>query len=141
MSKTDDNIFTGDCLFHADLGTARADFPGGSAEALFASGRKILSLPGNVTVWSGHDYPPNGREAPVSRMTVAEHRERNKHLRDSVTEQVFVELRKQRDATLAEPRLIHPSLQMNLRAGKLPEPNAFGNRLLILPLNLGGLQW
>ena len=74
-------------------------------------------------------------------MTVAEHRERNKHLRDSVTEQDFVDLRKQRDATLAEPRLLHPSLQMNLRAGKLPEPNDVGHRMVSLPLKMGHLEW
>ncbi len=123
------------------MGTARADFPGGDAAALFASGRKLLSLPGHVTVWSGHDYPPEGRDAPVSRMTVAEHRARNKHLHDAIQQDDFVNLRKQRDATLSEPKLLHPSLQMNLRAGKLPEPTSLGQRMLSVPLKVGQLEW
>lgn len=107
---------------------------------MFASGRKLLSLPDHVRIWSGHDYPPEGRNVPASGMTVAEHRKLNKHLKDAIHEDEFVRVRKQRDATLAEPKLLHPSMQMNLRAGKLPAPTGLGHRMLALPLK-GQLGW
>lgn len=133
-------MFTGDLIFYKDLGTARADFPGGSALEVWRSAQKILDLPGNVRVWSGHDYPPAGREA-VASMTVKEHCEQNKHLMGGVSEEDFIKMRQERDAVLAAPKLIHQSLQMNIRAGRLPVVNSSGQRLLHLPLKLGSLSW
>merc|ERR1711977_788663 len=103
--KIGDHVFCGDSIFHADIGSARY---------LFRSGRRLLALPGNVKIWTGHDYPPNDRTMPMAFMTVEEHRKQNKHLSDSVTEEDFVHLRKERDATLGEPRLLHQSLQINI---------------------------
>lgn len=141
LTHLPDNVFVGDSIFHADLGSARADFPGGSAETLFSSGRKLLSLPDHIKLWSGHDYPPADRKEPAPFMTVQQHREQNKHLKDGVSEQDFVLLRQKRDTTLAEPKLLHQSLQMNIRAGRLPEPTASGDRMLCVPLKLGGKAW
>lgn len=133
-------MFGGDSLFHVDIGTARCDFPGGSANDLFGSGRKLLGLADHIKVWTGHDYPPKGR-SPVPWMRVAEHKKLNKHLRDGVTEDQFVSLRQERDAQLAAPKLLHQSLQINIRAGRLPQPMESGHRLLHLPLKLDGLEW
>ncbi|CAG8948102.1 unnamed protein product [Penicillium salamii] len=130
-----DNVFCGDSLFHADIGTARCDFPGGDAKDLFQSGRKLLSLPGHVKIWTGHDYPPAGRE-PMPWLSVQDHRELNKHLKDGVNEDMFVALRQERDAGLAAPRLLHQSLQINIRAGRLPAPTEAGQRLLHVPLKI-----
>ncbi|GAD93141.1 metallo-beta-lactamase domain protein [Paecilomyces variotii No. 5] len=138
--KIGDNVFCGDSLFHADIGTARCDFPGGSANDLYKSGRKLLSLPDHVKIWTGHDYPPEGRDS-VPWISVKEHREQNRHLNDKVTEEEFVAFRKERDAKLAEPKLLHQSLQMNIRAGRLPKPTESGHRMLHLPLKLNGLEW
>jgi glyoxylase-like metal-dependent hydrolase (beta-lactamase superfamily II) len=135
-----DNVFTGDLIFYKDLGTARADFPGGSAAQLFRSARKILALPGNTRIWSGHDYPPESREAMPS-MTVEEHREQNKHLMDGMSEVDFIKVRHARDVVLAAPRLLHQSLQLNIRGGRLPASNESGQRLLHFPLSLGTLSW
>ncbi|KAH7133949.1 putative metallo-beta-lactamase domain protein [Dactylonectria macrodidyma] len=139
--KIGDNVFCGDSLFHPDLGTARCDFPGGSASSLFNSGRRLLSLPDHVKIWTGHDYPPDSRAAPVPWMSVKDHKAQNKHLRDGITEEEFVVLRKERDATLAEPRLIHQSLQVNIRAGHLPKANEAGHRLLHVPMKQKGLEF
>ncbi|TEA14579.1 Glyoxylase B2 [Colletotrichum sidae] len=136
-----DNVFCGDSLFHVDIGTARCDFPGGSASNLYRSGRRLLSLPGHVKIWTGHDYPPDGRTDPVPWTTVQDHRAHNKHLKDGIAEDEFVALRKARDANLGEPRLLHQSLQTNIRGGQLPEPTASGHRMLRVPLKLGGLSW
>ncbi|KAJ5221149.1 metallo-beta-lactamase domain protein [Penicillium citrinum] len=138
--KIGDNIFCGDSLFHADIGTARCDFPGGDAKHLFQSSRRLLQFNDEVKIWHGHDYPPNGRE-PVSFLTVGEHRRLNRHVMDSISEEQFVAMRKERDASLKEPRLIHQSLQVNIRGGRLPEPTESGQRLLHLPLKLGGVSW
>ncbi|TDZ29636.1 Glyoxylase B2 [Colletotrichum spinosum] len=138
---TGDNVFCGDSLFHVDIGTARCDFPGGSASNLYRSGRRLLSLPGHVKIWTGHDYPPDGRTDPVPWTTVQDHRAHNKHLKDGIAEDEFVALRKARDANLGEPRLLHQSLQTNIRGGQLPEPTASGHRMLRVPLKLGGLSW
>ncbi|KAI3392753.1 hypothetical protein diail_5232 [Diaporthe ilicicola] len=136
-----DNVFCGDSLFHADIGTARCDFPGGDASALYKSGRKLLSLPDHVKIWTGHDYPPQGRE-PTPCMTVEEHKRENKHLRDGISEHDFVTMRNQRDEKLGPPRLIHPSLQMNIRSGRLPKPTPTGQQMLHLPLKIGqDAQW
>ncbi|KAH6996039.1 beta-lactamase-like protein [Ilyonectria sp. MPI-CAGE-AT-0026] len=139
--KIGDNVFCGDSLFHADLGTARCDFPGGSASSLFNSGRRLLSLPDHVKIWTGHDYPPEERGAPAPWMSVKDHKAQNKHLRDGITEEEFVALRKKRDATLGEPRLIHQSLQVNIRAGHLPKANEAGHRLLHVPMKQKGVEW
>ncbi|WQF82604.1 Putative metallo-beta-lactamase, ribonuclease Z/Hydroxyacylglutathione hydrolase [Colletotrichum destructivum] len=139
--KIGDNVFCGDSLFHVDIGTARCDFPGGSANNLFHSGRRLLSLPDHVKLWTGHDYPPKDRAQPVAWMTVRDHKKHNIHLRDSITEAEFVARRKRRDASLGEPKLLHQSLQTNIRAGRLPQPTASGHRMFRLPVKLGGLQW
>lgn len=136
-----DNVFCGDSIFHADIGTARCDFPGGSATDLYRSGRKLLELSDNVKIWTGHDYPPAERENPIPWLSVQQHRNENKHLRDGVTEEEFVNLRQARDATLAAPRLLHQSLQVNIRAGRPPTPTASGHRMLHLPLKLGNSGW
>ncbi|OQD63135.1 hypothetical protein PENPOL_c010G06116 [Penicillium polonicum] len=135
-----DNLFCGDSLFHVDIGTARCDFPGGDANDLFRSGRKLLSLPDHFKIWTGHDYPPEGRD-PVPWVSVQGHKELNKHLKDGISEEEFVTLRKERDAGLAAPKLLHQSLQVNIRAGHLPSPTKFGHRLLHLPLKLTGEAW
>lgn len=134
-----DNVFCGDSLFHADIGTARCDFPGGDAKHLFQSGRRLLSLDDHVKIWPGHDYPPEGRE-PIPWMSVRDQREQNKHLRDRVSEEEFVEMRRERDRNLSAPRLLHQSLQVNIRAGRLPRVEE-GHRMLRLPLKLNGLDW
>ncbi|KAF4986990.1 hypothetical protein FDECE_15655 [Fusarium decemcellulare] len=139
--KIGDNVFCGDSLFHADIGTARCDFPGGSANQLFESGRKLLSMPGHTKIWTGHDYPSAARAAPVPWMTVQQHREMNKHVKDGITEDEFVALRNERDANLAAPRLLHQSLQVNIRAGQLPKPNEAGHRMLHLPLKMKVEEW
>ncbi|KAB2573653.1 metallo-beta-lactamase domain protein [Lasiodiplodia theobromae] len=135
-----DNVFCGDSIFHVDIGTARCDFPGGSADDLFRSGKKLLSLPDHVKIWTGHDYPPDGRTDPVPWMSVRDHRAQNKHLKDGVTHEAFVAQRKERDAQLAAPRLLHQSLQVNIRAGHPPEPTESGHRFLHLPLKLQGWE-
>jgi hypothetical protein len=98
----------------------------------------MLSLPGHVKLWVGHDYPPSGRQAATACATVADHRAANRHFKDSVTKEDFIALRATRDKTLAEPRLLHHALQMNLRGGRLPAPDAAGHRVLRLPLKMGG---
>ena len=140
-SFASDNVFCGDSLFHVDIGTARCDFPGGSANSLYNSGRKLLELADNVKIWTGHDYPPAGREKPVPWMSVQEHKQRNAHIKDGITEQAFVALRTERDAKLAAPRLLHQSLQMNIRGGRLPKPTDVGFRMLHLPLKLECKEW
>ncbi|EED12159.1 metallo-beta-lactamase domain protein, putative [Talaromyces stipitatus ATCC 10500] len=139
--KIGDNVFCGDSLFHVDIGTARCDFPGGSATNLFNSGQKLLQLPDNVKIWTGHDYPPDGRDQPVPCVSVEGHKKNNAHIKDGVTEQEFVAMRTERDAKLAAPRLLHQSLQMNIRAGRLPNKTTAGFRLLHLPLKLNGVEW
>ncbi|CAK7199473.1 hypothetical protein SEUCBS139899_002153 [Sporothrix eucalyptigena] len=132
--KIGDNVFCGDSIFNADIGSARCDFPGGNAKDLFRSGRTLLALPDHTKIWTGHDYPPQERGAPVPWMSVHDHREQNKHLRDGITKEEFVSMREERDAGLGEPRLLHQSLQVNIRAGRLPQPTEVGHRLLHLPL-------
>ncbi|KAL4739865.1 beta-lactamase-like protein [Aspergillus similis] len=137
------NIFTGDTLFHVDLGTARCDFPFGSAESLYRSGQRLLSLPSHVRIWAGHDYPPDGPDGrpPVPCTSVGEHRERNKHMTVGVSEQEFVAMRKERDEGLSPPRLLHPALQINIRGGRMPDLTDEGLRLIHLPLRLDGVKW
>ncbi|MFN3228225.1 MAG: MBL fold metallo-hydrolase [Asticcacaulis sp.] len=129
-----DAAFVGDTLFMPDGGTARADFPGGDARQLYRSIRRILDLPGATRLFMCHDYGPEGREIRWE-STVAAQRHGNIHVHDGVTEDAFVALRTARDATLDMPRLILPSLQVNMGAGHMPEPDADGRRFLKVPLN------
>lgn len=129
-----DAVFVGDTLFMPDVGTARCDFPGGNAHTLYQSIRKLLSLPPETRLFMCHDYPPAGREVQWE-TTVAEQRARNIHVHDGVSEADFVAMRTQRDATLEMPVLILPSVQVNIRAGELPPPEANGLSYLKIPLN------
>jgi glyoxylase-like metal-dependent hydrolase (beta-lactamase superfamily II) len=129
-----DAAFVGDTLFMPDGGSARADFPGGDARTLYRSIRRVLSLPGQMRLFMCHDYGPGGREIQWE-TTVAEERANNIHVRDGVTEDEFVALREARDKTLDMPRLIIPSLQVNMRAGELPPPDEKGKRFLKVPVN------
>jgi glyoxylase-like metal-dependent hydrolase (beta-lactamase superfamily II) len=131
----DDAAFVGDTLFMPDYGTARADFPGGDAATLYRSIRRILDLPADTRIFVGHDYLPSGRDRPLWETTVREQRAGNIHVHDGVGEDTFVALRKTRDKTLAAPRLILPSLQVNIRGGALPKPEADGRIYLKTPVN------
>ncbi|NUT83518.1 MBL fold metallo-hydrolase [Pseudomonas sp. NA13] len=126
--------FVGDTLFMPDYGTARCDFPGGDAHTLFRSINKVLSLPANTLLYTCHDYQPGGREVQFS-STVAEQRADNVHVRNGISEQAFVAMRTQRDASLEMPTLILPSVQVNMRAGHFPEPESNGTCYLKIPLN------
>jgi glyoxylase-like metal-dependent hydrolase (beta-lactamase superfamily II) len=126
--------FVGDTLFMPDYGTARCDFPGGDARTLYRSINKVLSLPPETLLYMCHDYPPGGREVRFI-SSVAEQREKNVHVRNGISEEEFVAMRHARDATLDMPTLILPSVQINMRAGELPEPEANGTRYLKIPLN------
>ena len=129
-----DAVFVGDTLFMPDVGTARCDFPGGDARALYASTRKILSLPPETRLFMCHDYPPTDR--PVAfETTVAAQRAHNIHVHDGITEDQFVEMRTKRDATLDMPVLILPAVQINIRAGELPPQESNGVAYLKIPLN------
>lgn len=129
-----DAVFVGDTMFMPDVGTARCDFPGGSAATLFRSAHSILALPPETRLFMCHDYPPAGRGVEWE-CTVADQRARNIHIRDGVTEEDFVEMRTKRDATLEMPTLILPAIQVNLNAGLLPEAEENGVRYLKIPLN------
>ena len=129
-----DAAFVGDTLFMPDYGTARADFPGGDARTLYRSIQKVLALPPETRVFVGHDYLPAGRDTFRWESTVAEERARNIHVGGGAQEDDFVAMRQARDATLAAPTLILPSLQVNIRAGALPESTAAGNVFLRLPV-------
>ena len=129
-----DAVFVGDTLFMPDVGTARCDFPGGDARALYASTRKILSLPPETRLFMCHDYPPTDR--PIAfETTVAAQRAHNIHVHDGITEDQFVEMRTKRDATLEMPVLILPAVQINIRAGELPPQESNGVAYLKIPLN------
>jgi glyoxylase-like metal-dependent hydrolase (beta-lactamase superfamily II) len=127
-------VFVGDTLFMPDVGTARCDFPGGDAHALYGSIRKLLNLPGDSRLFMCHDYPPEGRE-PEWETTVLAQRAHNIHVHDGVTEEQFVHMREARDATLAMPTLILPSVQVNIRAGEFPPAEENGISYLKIPLN------
>jgi glyoxylase-like metal-dependent hydrolase (beta-lactamase superfamily II) len=136
-----DAAFIHDTLFMPDSGTARADFPGGSAARLWASIRDILALPGETRLFTGHDYQPGGRE-PRWESTVAEQKLSNTHISTCRTEAEFVALREGRDRTLPMPKLILHALQVNINGGRLPEPEANGKRYLKFPLDaLAGAAW
>ena len=130
-----DAVFVGDTLFMPDVGSARCDFPGGDASALYRSARRILALPPETRLFMCHDYPPSGRGAAWE-TTVAAQREGNIHLRDGVCEADFVAMRTRRDGTLAMPALILPAIQVNLNAGQMPAPEANGVRYLRIPVNV-----
>ncbi|GLK74545.1 MBL fold metallo-hydrolase [Ancylobacter dichloromethanicus] len=130
-----DVVFTGDTLFMPDFGTARADFPGGDAHQLYRSIRRLLSLPDETRLFLCHDYKAPGRDTYEWETTVGAERAGNIHVRDGVDEDDFVDMRTRRDATLAMPKLILPSVQVNIRAGNLPEPEENGRRYLKLPLD------
>jgi glyoxylase-like metal-dependent hydrolase (beta-lactamase superfamily II) len=129
-----DAVFVGDTLFMPDVGSARCDFPGGDAKTLYASARKILSLPERTRLFMCHDYPPEGRDVRFE-TTVAEQRAHNIHLHDGIDEAEFVRMRTARDATLAMPVLILPAVQINIRAGEFPPKDDNGVSYLKIPLN------
>ena len=130
----EDAVFVGDTLFMPDVGTARADFPGGDAATLYRSIRRLLELPPRTRMFVCHDYPPQGREAKWE-TTVADQRAKNIHVRDAITEEGFVAMRKARDATLEVPTLILPSIQVNVRAGHMPPTDDNGVAYLRIPIN------
>ena len=130
-----DAVFVGDTMFMPDYGSARADFPGGDARKLYRSMRRLLSLPDTTRLFMCHDYLPEGRDEYVWETTVEEQRKSNIHAHDGVSEDEFVKMRTERDKTLNMPRLILPSVQVNMRAGHLPPPEDNGVRYLKVPLN------
>ncbi len=127
-------LFVGDTLFMPDVGTARCDFPGGSSTTLFRSIKKLLALPAQTKIYICHDYPKEGRGHEYL-TSVAQQRESNIHVRDGVSEEEFVAMRDKRDASLEMPRLILPSIQVNIRGGKMPPADADGKVYLKLPIN------
>ena len=130
----EDTVFVGDTIFMPYVGTARADFPGGSAKALYNSIQKILALPGETKIYTCHDYPPEGRE-PGCISTVAEQKETNSMVRDGISEQEYIEARNARDKGKAVPRLLLPSIQVNMRAGDLGDPEDNDVQYIKIPLN------
>ena len=130
-----DAVFVGDTMFMPDYGTARADFPGGDARQLFQSLRRILELPPETRLFMCHDYLPEGRDNYIWETTVADERAHNVHAHDGVTEDEFVAMREARDIALSMPRLIMPSIQVNMRAGHMPAPEENGIRYLKIPVN------
>ena len=132
--RIDGNVWVGDTLFAPDVGTARCDFPGGSVEQLYASIQRLHALPDDTVLWLCHDYPPPGRE-PRASVGVMESRRDNRMLRADTPLSDFCAARRARDATLPMPTLLLPALQVNLRAGALPEPEDNGVRYLKIPLN------
>jgi len=140
--KVGDAIFVGDTLFMPDYGTARTDFPGGNAAELYHSIRRMLAYPPETRLFMCHDYKAPGRDEYVWETTVAEQRARNIHIHDGVSEADFVEMRQGRDAGLSAPRLLLPSVQVNIRAGHLPPAEGNGAHYLKLPLRLPeGADW
>jgi len=137
-----DDVFVGDTLFMHDYGTARADFPGGDARVLFRSMKRLLALPPRTRLWMCHDYKAPGRDEFAWQSTVAEQRAHNPHVKDGVSEEEFVAFRIARDATLAAPLLLLPSIQVNIRAGRFPPAESNGVRYLrvpVTPRNAGAL--
>lgn len=140
--RIEENIFTGDSIFNPDVGSARSDFPGGSATDLYKSARTLLNSPEHYRLYTGHDYPPSERsvnekgEKFKPYTTVREQNDENKHVKAGVEEETFVKWRAERDATLGEPRLLHQALQFNIRGGRLPRMTEGGDRLLHVPLKI-----
>ena len=131
----EDAAFVGDTLFMPDFGTARCDFPGGSSEKLFSSIQKILALPDSTRIFVGHDYKAPGRENYAWETTVGEQKNKNIHIKVGKSKDEFVKLRDERDATLSMPKLIVPSLQINMRAGNMPKPDEQGDVFIKVPIN------
>jgi glyoxylase-like metal-dependent hydrolase (beta-lactamase superfamily II) len=131
-----DAVFVGDTLFMPDYGTARADFPGGNARMLYRSIKKLLALPPETRLFMCHDYKAPGRDHYAWETTVGEQRAGNAHVKDGIDEGTFVAMREARDATLAAPLLLLPSIQVNIRAGKLPPADSNGVRYLKIPVKL-----
>jgi len=134
--RIDDAVFTGDTLFMPDYGTARADFPGGSAQTLYQSIRRLLALPAETRLFLCHDYKAPGRSEYAWETTVAEQRRHNVHVHDGVGAEEFTDMRQRRDATLSAPALLLPSVQVNIRAGRLPDAESNGVRYLKIPVSL-----
>ncbi|MGI9388959.1 MAG: MBL fold metallo-hydrolase [Boseongicola sp.] len=130
-----DSAFVGDTLFMPDFGTARCDFPGGSADTMFDSVQRILALPDETRIFVGHDYKAPGRDEFAWESTVGEQKAKNVHVGGNTPREEFVEMRETRDATLAMPKLIIPSLQVNMRAGNMPDPDEQGDVFLKVPVN------
>ena len=130
-----DAAFVGDTIFMPDFGTARADFPGGDARQLFRSIRRLLSLPDETRLFLCHDYKAPGREEYAWETTVGQQRRENVHVKDGITEDEFAEMRTARDSKLAMPKLIMPSVQVNIRGGHLPEPEDNGVSYIKIPVN------
>ena len=132
--KIEDAAFVGDALFMPDYGTARADFPGGDAHQLYRSIRRLMSLPDETRLFMCHDYKAPGRDVFAWGTTVKEQREKNVHVKEGVTEDAFVQMREARDTTLSAPRLLLPSIQVNIRAGKFPRAHVNGVSYLTIPV-------
>ncbi|MCK7597428.1 MBL fold metallo-hydrolase [Microbulbifer sp. CAU 1566] len=130
-----DALFVGDTLFLPDVGSARCDFPGGDARVLYQSVQKLLSLPEGTRMFMCHDYPPNGSREHEYETTVGAQKRSNIHLHDGISEDEFVKMRRERDATLGMPRLILPSIQVNIRAGQMPPAEDNGTVYLKVPIN------
>jgi glyoxylase-like metal-dependent hydrolase (beta-lactamase superfamily II) len=136
--KIEDAVFVGDTLFMPDYGTARADFPGGDAHRLYRSIKRLMTLPPQTRLFMCHDYKAPGRDRYAWETTVQEQREKNVHVREGVGEDEFVSMRTARDATLSAPRLLLPSIQVNIRAGKFPPKEDNGVRYLLIPVKAKG---
>ncbi|QHO75772.1 MBL fold metallo-hydrolase [Bradyrhizobium sp. CCBAU 051011] len=136
--RVEDAVFVGDTLFMPDYGTARADFPGGDAHQLYRSIKRLQALPPETRLFMCHDYKAPGRDQFAWETTVKEQCEKNVHVKEGVTEDEFVAMRSKRDATLSAPRLLLPSIQVNIRAGKFPPKETNGVRYLLIPVKLKG---
>jgi glyoxylase-like metal-dependent hydrolase (beta-lactamase superfamily II) len=136
--KIEDAVFVGDTLFMPDYGTARADFPGGDAHRLYRSIKRLMALPPQTRLFMCHDYKAPGRDRYAWETTVKEQRQANVHVREGVGEDEFVSMRTARDATLSAPRLLLPSIQVNIRAGKFPPKEDNGVRYLLIPVKAKG---
>jgi glyoxylase-like metal-dependent hydrolase (beta-lactamase superfamily II) len=136
--RVEDAVFVGDTLFMPDYGTARADFPGGDAHQLYRSIKRLQALPPETRLFMCHDYKAPGRDQYAWETTVKEQCEKNVHVKEGVTEDEFVTMRSKRDATLSAPRLLLPSIQVNIRAGKFPPKEANGVRYLRIPVKVKG---
>ena len=130
-----DALFVGDTIFMPDFGTARCDFPGGDAGTLYDSIQKLFALPGETRVFLCHDYKAPGRDKYVWETTIAEEKAHNKHVHTGISKEEFVKMRTERDATLAMPKLILPSVQINMRAGEMPPAEENGKRYMKIPIN------
>ncbi len=136
------NVFTGELIFNADVGSARCDFPGGSATTLYKSMQKLLSLPPHYKLYTGHGYPPETRKVAdggskeIPYTTVEKQRAENKHVREGTEKDDSVKWRWERDGSLSEPRLIHQALQVNIRGGRLLQPDSNGIQILHVPLKV-----